>query len=167
MYEKLFKYPSVLSRHREAPFFWERESYLSHRAMDGTAPATLRRFARELLVIVREMDLSSTMISVEAIESAAEQWARHQGRRRRANKTQWSRGLFIQVAQDWLRFLGRLQEPKAKADCSGPLIEDFTRFLHRDRGLSDATVRNYVWYAERFLGCRDRPRNQGSCSCQM
>jgi len=159
MYEKLFKYPGVLSRHQEAPFFRERESYLSQRGMDGAAPTTLRRIARELLVIVREMELSSTIVSVEAIESAAEQWARHQRRRHRANKTQWSRGLFIQVAQDWLRFLGRLQEPTAKAVSYGPLIEEFAIFLHRDRGLSDATVRNYVWYAERFLGWLDERTN--------
>ena len=109
MFETLFKYRGVVSRHREAPLARERESYLVHRAKDGTSLATLRRIARELLVIVREMDLRATTISLDAIESAAESWARRQRRRGRVNELRWSRSLFVQVAQDWLRFLGRLQ----------------------------------------------------------
>lgn len=159
MFDRLFEYPGVVSRHRDAPFSRERQSYLAHRAADGTAPATLRRFARELLVIVRELDLSPPTISVDAIQSAAERWACSQMQRCRARKKHWSRSLFIQVAQDWLRFLGRLQQPKAKTVSFMPFIEDFALFLRRDRGLADATVRNYVWHTERFLGWLDARRS--------
>jgi hypothetical protein len=72
MFETLFKYPAVVSRHRDAPLASERESYLVYRAKDGTSLATLRRIARELFVIVREMELRSTTIKLDAIESAAE-----------------------------------------------------------------------------------------------
>ena len=151
MFETLFKYPAVVSRHREAPLANERERYLAHRARDGTSLSTLRRFARELLVIVREMDLRPTTISVDAIESAAELWAHHQRRRGRATKLRWSRSLFVQMAQDWLGFLGRLQEPEADAIYYAPMIQDYTRFLNAERGLSAATIRNYLWYVEKFL----------------
>ena len=95
MFETLFKYPAVISRHREAPLASDRESYLVHRAKDGTSLATLRRIARELCVIVREMDLRSTTISLDAIESAAEYWARRQRRRGRVGQLRWSRSLFV------------------------------------------------------------------------
>ncbi|MFQ5937591.1 MAG: tyrosine-type recombinase/integrase [Acidiferrobacterales bacterium] len=155
MFETLFKYPAVVSRHRNAPLAEERERYLAHRAKDGTSLGTLRRFARELLVVVREMDLRPTTISVEAIESAAEHWASHQKGRGRADQLRWSRSLFVQVAQAWLRFLGRLEEPEVNVVCYAALINDFTRFLHAERGLSAKTIRNYAWYVDKFLAWLD------------
>jgi len=152
MFEALFKYPAVLSRHREAPLANERESYLAHRAKDGTSVATLRRIARELYVIVREMDLRSTKIHFDAIDSAAKHWARRQKRCGRVHQLRWSRGLFVQVAQDWLGFLGRLQEPQVEATCYAPMVENFSRFLRAERGLSEVTIHNYLWYVEKFLG---------------
>jgi integrase/recombinase XerD len=152
MFDSLFKYPAVVSRHREAPLANERESYLAHRAKDGTSLATLRRIARELLVIVREMDLRPPTISVASIESAAEHWSKHQKRRGRAGTLRWSRSLFVQVAQDWLRFLGRRQEPEVNVVCYAAMMQDFTRFLRAERGLSTATIRNYKWYVDKFLG---------------
>ena len=155
MFEALFKYPAVLSRHREAPLANERESYLAYRAKDGTSVATLRRIARELYVIVREMDLRSTKIRFDAIDSAAKHWARRQRRCGRVHQLRWSHGLFVQVAQDWLGFLGRLQEPEVKAPCYAPMVEDFSRFLQAERGLSAVTIHNYLWYVEKFLGWID------------
>jgi hypothetical protein len=84
MFESLFKYPAVVSRHREAPFVKERESYLAHRAKDGTVLTTLHRIARELLVLASELDLRPTTIRLSAIEGAADRWASHQKRRGRA-----------------------------------------------------------------------------------
>ena len=57
MFEKLFEYPRVLARHRDGPLSDARESYLSHRADEGTAPNTLLRVARALLLIVTEINL--------------------------------------------------------------------------------------------------------------
>ena len=151
MFDELFKYRSVVSRHREAPCAREREGYLAHRAKEGISPATLRRLARELFVIVREMDLRHATISLEAIESAAERWARRQRRRGRAGISCWSRGLFVQVAQDWLQFLHRLQKPEGPTVPYAALIQDFTLFLRCERGLSAKTIRNYSWFAECFL----------------
>ena len=152
MFEKLFRYPSVVCRHREAPFASERESYLAYRAADGASLTTLHRLARELLVIVHEMDLKPLLLRVDAIESAAERWARRQKRRGRAGKLCWSHTLFVQVARDWLRFLGRLEESEDEAAPYATLIESFASFLRCERGLSVVTIRNYSWYAERFLG---------------
>lgn len=152
MFKRLFRYPSVVSRHRGAPCASERESYLAHRAADGASLGTLHRLARELLVIVHEMDLKPRSISVDAIESAAASWSRRQKRRGRASSLRWSYSLFVQVAQDWLRFLGRLQQPESKSTSHPTLVGDFARFLRSERGLSIVTIGNYSWYIERFLG---------------
>jgi integrase/recombinase XerD len=152
MFEQLFKYPAVLSRHRDAPFAGERGSYLVHRQEDGTSLATLRRIARELLVIVGKMDLQPATIGLDAIEVAAGSWARHQKRRGRAGQHRWSRNLFFQVARDWLRFLGRLSEAEVEAPSHAPMLDDFSQFLHSERGLSSKTIDNYSWYVVKFLG---------------
>jgi len=155
MFERLFRYSGIVSRHREAPCASERESYLAYRAAFGASLGTLHRLARELFVIVHEINLNPMTIDVDTIEFAGERWARRQRRRRRAGALRWSRSLFVQVAQDWLRFLGRLQEPKGKAVPHATLIRDFTLFLRSERGLSAVTIRNYSRYVERFFGWFD------------
>jgi len=57
MFEKLFKYQGVEARHRNAPLTQERVAYLSHRAEQGSAKATLLNIARELLVVCRYVHL--------------------------------------------------------------------------------------------------------------
>jgi hypothetical protein len=113
MFEELFNYPAVLARHLKVPLVSERRSYLAYRARDGTSRETLLRIARELLVIVGEMDLNSQVpVSVDTIASAAGRWARRQKRRSRAPGLQHSRRRFSHVARDWLQFLGRLKGPE-------------------------------------------------------
>jgi integrase len=152
MFEKLFHYPTVLSRHLNAPFVRERENYLIHRARDGTAKATLLRIARELLIIIREMDLCSQQsISIKAIELAAEHWAKLQKHRNRACGLKHSRDLFVRTARDWLQFIGRLKQPKIKPAPYQSIIQDFSFLMEHDRALSAVTIKNYVWYVKLFL----------------
>ncbi len=152
MFEKLFKQRRALSRHREGPLAKDRESYLAHRANDGAAPGTLVRIAREVLVVAQELDLrSDTPIALEEVKAAANRWAHRQRRRRRSRTLRWSQVFFLQVAIDWLRFLGRLQEPAAKQVPFAPLMEDFAAYMQRDRGLSSATIRHYQWHIRQFL----------------
>ena len=56
MFENLFKQPGALSRHRDGPLAAERAAYLAHREKTGAALETLVRLARELLVVVQELD---------------------------------------------------------------------------------------------------------------
>ena len=152
MFEELFNYPTVLARHLKAPLVSERRSYLAHRARDGTPRETLLRIARELFVIVHEMDLNSQVsVSVDTIASAAGCWARRQKRRSKARGLQHSRRLFHQIACDWLQFLGRLKEPEATPASYAPLIHEFSLFMQCERGLSSVTIHNYVWYIRQFL----------------
>ena len=152
MFEELFNYPTVLARHLKAPLVSERRNYLAHRARDGTPRETLLRIARELFVIVHEMDLNSQVsVSVDTIASAAGRWARRQKQRNRARGLQHSHRLFCHIARDWLQFLGRLKEPEATPAPYAPLIQEFSLFMQRERGLSAITIHNYVWYMRQFL----------------
>ena len=105
MLERLFQYPKVLSRHREAPFLIERERFLQHCANQGMAHGTLTHVANELLVIISRLDITNTQqpITCQQIEIAAGRWARYQRRRGRCRKLRWSRSRFLQVATNWLR----------------------------------------------------------------
>jgi hypothetical protein len=77
MFEKLFKYRGVQTRHRNAPLAPQRVAYLSHRAEQGSAKATLLNIARELLVICRYVPLLPRhQIDAADIEVAAQRWAR-------------------------------------------------------------------------------------------
>ncbi len=152
MFDKLFKRPCTITRQREAPLAAERASFLAQRAKDGAAPDTLVRLARELLVVVQELDLTSShLITREAVEAAAERWAKQQRHRNRARKLQWSRVFFVQTATAWLRYLGRLCIPAPAPKPFAPLVAAFISYLQHERGLSAATMANYQWHVQRFL----------------
>lgn len=152
MLESLFKYPAVLARHRNAPLFEERDRYLRHRAQQGCAHGTLLRIARELLLIVQRLDMpSKSLVTAQQINVASERWARQQCRRGRAHSFRWPRELFVQVATDWLRFLGRFDEPTAKPPPFEEVIEEFCEWMSTERGLSSVTVHNYSWHLKEFL----------------
>lgn len=157
MFEKLFKSPRVLARQRGGPLADARESYLSHRADEGTAPNTLLRDARELLVIASEMNLKVGQdIGVDEIEAAARCWAERQQRSGRAHTQRWSQELFVQTARNWTRFLGCLREPAETAAPFSNLISDFATCMRQERGLSSATIHNRCWHAEQFLAWYDQ-----------
>ena len=152
MFDQLFKQPCALSRQRNAPLASERASFLAQRAEDGAASGTLVRLARELLVVVQELDLANNdVITPLAIEAAADRWARQQKRRHRAQTERWSRIFFQQTATNWLRFLGRLSIPEPEPKPFASLVEHFANDLQHERGLSSATIANYQWHIERFL----------------
>jgi integrase/recombinase XerD len=151
MFEKLFKQPSAIARQLAAPLAAERASFLAQRAEDGAARDTLVRLARELLVVVRELDLTSDSITLAAVEAAAERWASRQRRRCRAHSLRWSRAFFLQTATAWLRYIGRLCVPDPAPKPFASLIDTFISHLQHERGLSAATMSNYQWHVEHFL----------------
>jgi hypothetical protein len=153
MFDTLFKYRKVLARHQGGPAAEERERYLVHRAgCDGVAPATLLRIARETLAVARQIDLSyGGSITPGDIAAAAQRWAMDQLRKGRSNGV-GSRQLFTQVATDWLRFIGRLEEPSTDRLCRfSRKVEHFSAHIRDERGLSATTVQNRRWHVEYFL----------------
>jgi len=153
MFESLFIYPAVLRRHQTGPGTAERERYLTHCAGLGLARETLLRIARELLVVAERIDVTlGRQVTGREIGVAAGKWMRHQRKRRRAGRGEWSRQLFIQVAIDWLRFLGLLEDsPSRKPSTHSRQVDDFIAYLRDERGLSPRTIASRRWQVERFL----------------
>src|SRR5580704_3985515 len=152
MFETLFKNPRVIARHRTGPFAEAREHFLKHCANQGLAGATLLRHARELLVIAERIDITLVeTIGTQAVEAAADRWAREQHDRHRVQNLQGSRKLFIQTTTNWLNFLARLNEPHPKSAPFEERLADFSAYQRDERGLSPATIRGQGWYVEKFL----------------
>ncbi len=75
MFEHLFSHPSVVARHRAAPYAEEREHYLTHCAQQGYAHATLRLKARELLRVARKLHVHPELpVTPAQLEAAASAW---------------------------------------------------------------------------------------------
>ena len=151
MFETLFQYPAAVARHRNGAFAEARERFLNHCASQGLARATLVRRARELLVIAERIDITrGEAIGWSTIEAAANRWAREQRQRQRAQGLRWSREFFVQMATDWLHFLGRLEVPQPKIVPFADRLADFAAYQRNERGLSPTTIRNQSWHVEKF-----------------
>jgi len=157
VFETLFKYPRVVARHRTGPSAEARELFLNHCVSQGLAGATLLRHARELLVIAERIDITSgETIGAQAIEAAANRWARKQQQRHRVQGLEWSRALFVQTARNWFRFLGCLDEPPPRILLFADRLADFAAYQRDERGLSPSTIRGQGWQVEKFLSWLDQ-----------
>lgn len=151
MFEQLFTYHGVLSRHREAPLVEERERYLATRSAVGLAPATLQNLAQELRIIALTLEFPAKgSIDAAAISTAAERWAPSQSHAQPSPDRQGPRLRFMRVATEWLRFLGRFDEPEEEAAPFSLLVETFAACMRHERGLSSKTISKYTWFAREF-----------------
>jgi len=111
MFEKLFKLPAVIARHKSAPYAKERQRYLLHCYKQGYAHATLRTIADELLWVARKLSIYPTLkLSIEQIKAVAEDWKDRELLCGHTLNKQWTSYRFIRIAKLWLGFLGCLDE---------------------------------------------------------
>lgn len=150
MFETLFHNPGVIAKHRAAPFAEDRERFLNHCINQGLAGPTVLRYARELLVIAERIDIGQA-VDLSIIAAAADGWAHEQHQRHRVQDLRWSRTLFVQTATNWLRFLGRLEEPKGEILPWAERLADFATYQQDERGLSPATASGQGWHVDKFL----------------
>jgi hypothetical protein len=66
-----------------------------HCAEQGLARATLTHLADELLVVAQGLQMDRWQVSAQDIGVAADRWAKHQKRNKRARTGKWSRQWFI------------------------------------------------------------------------
>lgn len=161
MFEKLFKSPAALTRHRNAPYAEERERYLMHCAQEGYTRETLLLFAQELLCVASKLSIYPDLkVSSEQIEAAAKGWTERERRCGQTINTRWARNRFINVARSWLRFLGCLYKPITESTPFLELIKDFTDWLKHERGIALSTIDLWERCSKQFLswyGTRRRP----------
>ena len=148
MYEKIMRGPG-LTRHRNAPFFCERERFLKYLDGIGTATLTLSNVSRALYKIVSTLDIKHTTVSNNDILKAANRW-------RTKNKIRSSNNyyFFIHIATDWCRFLKIYCEPsdyKTSVARLFPVVKDYEKYLSQEAEFADVTRQNYRKMAYQFL----------------
>lgn len=152
MFETLFKRPSALARHRSAPALDARVRFLEQCAMSGYSCSMLQKIAWILVSLAYSIDLDHDTVTMPEIELAVDGRARFKALPKNAQKSQGSRQLFIHIATEWLRSLGRLEEPTEEEGPFTVQIAAFARYLREERGLSLATIstrcERLTWFFE-------------------
>lgn len=152
MFEQLFTDRRTVQRYVAAPMSDQRLRYLRQRADQGAARTTLKTVAAYQLAVIRTMDLQpSGEVCPEEVHAAADRWvsrtALHHARKGAAP----ARAAFTSTAIGWLRFLGRLHEPR-KADAPGAaLVAEYAHYMCAERGLAPLTIYTRCKSIEEFL----------------
>jgi site-specific recombinase XerD len=144
MFEQLFSSNSTCRRHREAPFYIERERYLRYCAEHGGTRATLRLKANELLWLAQHLGSCAS-------EGVAMDDLRDMARRRQAvyqGATTVRR--LIDIGRPWLKFLGWWRTPVAEFRFQREL-DQYVAWMRHERGLSRLTVERWRAHARTFL----------------
>lgn len=151
MFEQLFKRPSVIDRHRNAPYANERASYLTFCAQHGYTNGTLLMNTRELLWVARKLSgYSDLHLTSEQVRAVACRWKERELSCGRVLNKRWTRIRFCQTAMPWLRFLGCLQENRDIIPFDYTL-DDYSQWAEHERGLPSTTIKSQKGYIAQFL----------------
>lgn len=151
MFDTLFTQPSIIARHINAPYREERERYLRHCHQQGYTRSTLLLMARELLWIALKIPISAEQgVTIEQVRAAASGWRKRERFCGQKLSCRWTRIRFIQVARTWLRFSGYWREPQQSIPFE-PLLVDFHRWMHEERGFTAMTIERRCRLLKQFL----------------
>ena len=113
MFEELYTRPAAIEEYRNAPLAEDRLRYLVHCAECGARRETLSKIAMDQLCLVRLLDLQADeRVSGSQVEAASKAPSRPGWRLHPRPASLHTRKRFIGNTTRWLRFLGRLEEPK-------------------------------------------------------
>jgi integrase/recombinase XerD len=153
MFDKLYQNQDVINRHKRAPHSVEREWYLACCEQEGYAKATLIMIANELLWSAQKVNIDlGVKIPIEHIKRAANDWSDRERCCRHSLNTRWTSDRFIRTTKQWLRLLGLFEEPVTQPVPFSELVNDFTGWMDRERGLAPSTINVWSRYIKQFLG---------------
>ena len=159
MFETLFKYHSVLRRHKEGPLAAERAAYLSEQAAQGMAQGTILRRSSYCLCVAIELQRwpPDRCYNEDEVEALAAAWAEKRFNCGRASSPRWPKEHFRFVAMDFLQSLGRLcPAPTPEKDHYEVELDEFITSQRVNRWQSKATCRSARWQITRFLDYLDQ-----------
>jgi integrase/recombinase XerD len=90
-------------------------------------------------------------VTPDQIHQAAQCWAERERHGRKIRSTKSSRHGFVNVANKWMRFLDRMEQPARASQPFDEYLFDFAAWMENERGLSPATICSQRWQAEHFL----------------
>ena len=157
MFEELYTRPAAIEEYRNASLAEDRLRYLVHCAECGARRETLSKIAMDQLCLVRLLDLQADeRVSGSQVEAASKAPSRPGWRLHPRPASLHTRKRFIGNTTRWLRFLGRLEEPKKVRHPYTAEVDAHEVWMRRERGLSEATIRGccaavdqfFVWLAD-------------------
>jgi site-specific recombinase XerD len=152
MLTTILQRPFSIARHQEFPLREEREAFLKHLRDQGTSHAALRSICWQMLNIIDQLHLKRMRaVSIEEIKEAAERWKTQQRSNPRARSYERTAVYFTYVAKKWLRFAGKLKQPKVARMRYADRVEDYALWMREEEGLSELSVEAYCWKARLFL----------------
>lgn len=140
MFETLFKLPTAVARHREGPHVAERERFLKECAQHGYSHSMLVKIAWVLLTVAPQIDSDHGQFTANEIARIVDHRRRVHRPSELGKESRWTRDLFLHFTRLWLRSLDRVAEPAPTPSAFGAEIEEFTRYMRDERGLSPVTI---------------------------
>lgn len=148
MFEQTLSRRLHIDRHSTGPYAAERGFYLSFLITEGRSQSILKAVTSLLYCMAERLPLEQATITAAQIEAAAQQWSR--SLQRSEKNKHWAETWFIFHATNWMRLLGRLQEPLPKQAFA--LERDaFLAFEEQERGFASATVERIKRCLSMFL----------------
>jgi site-specific recombinase XerD len=152
MFDQLFKSPEAISRHSNAPYAEERRRYLAACAQQGNSHSTLLFTAEDLFWVADKLSIYPGLkhVTMEQVRAVADDWRkRERACGHRLNKMS-TRQRYLRLAVSWLRFLGHLHIPTEPISFE-PRLQQYCRWAREERGLSEATVKQFHSQIGHFL----------------
>jgi len=140
MFETLFKRPTTVARHREGPYVAERERFLNECAQHGYSHSMLVKIAWVLLTVAPHIDIDHGKRTTHEIARAVDRRPRPLRQSGPRKESPWTRELFLHFTRSWLSSLGCFDEPAPTPSAFGAEIDEFTRYMRDERGLSPVTI---------------------------
>lgn len=153
MLETLFESPYTLQRHLNSSLLESRLCYLNHCAERGASKNYLRQLAYNMLKVIDclQLDRKEDQIDITEIESAANAWINRHPRPSHIKPAQRAKEVFISVATNWLRYIGRLRLPQQSILPYSSMIDEFLTYLLNDRGFSKTSMPGLRSWIGEFL----------------
>ena len=141
---------SALARHRAAPLLAQREAYLEHLERQGKNRHKQRDASTYLVQVVKRLHLRRLrMMRFEELRRAAVRWQQRDSQS--ATRGPQARKAFLRHAKGWLRFHGKLVEPKKWNEPRDKRVKLFALYLKIELGFAVRTIENRIWSVNQFL----------------
>jgi site-specific recombinase XerD len=141
MFDQVMKRSNWVWIYKMGRFAEERRAFLCDLNEQGHSVQTLRNVNRFLLAIAERVNVrQSVQVSEVQIVRAAGSWAAKScAPHSKAETREAAAKRFVYVAKNWLRFLGKWQDPERNPQLRAEL-DSFLRELRDERGYSDQTL---------------------------